>query len=517
MQTETIPLEETDCFSTSFINYIQEKEELRAFYNEYPSSSNFKKVIEQRNFSASQRQTLADELKSQYQGVGISSHVQENIEKLRAENTFTITTGHQLNIFTGPLYFVYKIVTVINTCKALKKSYPEYKFVPVYWMASEDHDFEEIAHFRLDGKKLIWETEQSGAVGRMDPSALLEMAKALPKGAEFFEEAYAQPTLANAVRSYVNHLFGEEGIVVLDADSPELKKALIPVIEDDLFTHTTEKLVTKTSSDLENAGCKAQVNARQVNFFYLKDSTRERIERIEEGFEVVDTNLRFSDAEMKKLIVEHPEQFSPNVLLRPLYQEMILPNLSYVGGPSELVYWLQFKSVFDHFNVPFPILQPRNFGLIIPKATETKWAKTGLETKEMFSKVDSAFTHWVEANSTNGLSFSEDLDSLKALESELKKKAEKVDPTLVQHIEALHATFSKRIEKAEKKLMRSEKRNHQEKKQQIESVKEVLFPGGTLQERKDNFLNFYLKDPKFIKRLLDTFDPFEFKMILLYE
>ncbi|MEM7298389.1 MAG: bacillithiol biosynthesis cysteine-adding enzyme BshC, partial [Bacteroidota bacterium] len=406
---------------------------------------------------------------------------------------------------------------VINTCKELKQAYPEYEFVPIYWMASEDHDFEEISYFRLNGKKLVWDTEQSGAVGRMDPSALLEMAKSLPKGAEFFEEAYSQPTLADAARSYVNHLFGEHGLVVIDADNRELKQSLIPVIEDDLFTHSTEKLVNKTSSELENAGCKAQVNARQVNFFFLKDEVRERIERIEEGFEVVDTDMRFSDAEMKQLITEHPEQFSPNVLLRPLYQEMILPNLSYVGGPSELLYWLQFKSVFDRFQVSFPILQPRNFGLIVPKSAETKWEKTGLTSKELFLDGEKAFTQWVEKNSNNGLSFSEDLESLKGLETELKKKAEKVDPTLVQHIESLHATFSKRLEKAEKKLVRSEKRKHQEKRQQIESVKDTLFPGGTLQERKDNFLNFYLKDSTFTKSLLDTFEPFEFKMYLIPE
>ncbi|WP_421763815.1 bacillithiol biosynthesis cysteine-adding enzyme BshC [Ekhidna sp.] len=517
MRTETLPLDETDCFSQFFIDYISKKEELAPYYGEFPSIQNFKKVIEQRNFKVENRSVLVEELENQYKGLEINAAVSGNIKSLADSKTFTITTGHQLNIFTGPLYFIYKIVTVINACKALKQAYPEYDFVPVYWMASEDHDFDEINHFFFEGKKLVWKTDQKGAVGHFNPAGVKELVDQLPKGAEFFKEAYNQETLAKAGRAYVNHLFEKEGLVVIDADSPALKKIFTPVIEDDLFVHSSKDLVAKTSASLETLGYKTQVHARPINFFYLAKRVRERIEKTEDGFQVVDTDIKCSDDEMRKLIASNPERFSPNVILRPLYQETILPNLAYVGGPSEAVYWLQLKSVFDHFETPFPLLMPRNFALIIPTTTSSKWKKTGLEERDLFLSSENAFEKWVKTNSDHDLSFDAELQKLKDLENSQKEKAIAVDPTLKQHLEALFTSFSKRIEKAEKKLVRAEKRLHSDRRNQIQSVKESLFPGGSLQERKDNFLNFYLKDPQFIQKLLQTFNAFDYRMYLLHE
>lgn len=244
MRTETIPLDETDCFSRFFLDYINHKKELAPFYNAFPTVKNFEKIIKNRQFKDSNRSVLVDVLKEQYHGLEINGEVSGNIDSLAGSKTFTVTTGHQLNVFTGPLYFIYKIVTVINACKTLKQAYPDCNFVPVYWMASEDHDFDEINHFFFEGKKYEWKTDQKGAVGHFDPSGLKEIADKLPKGAEFFKEAYSHDTLADAVRTYVNHLFGSEGIVVVDADHPKLKTLFTPVIEDDLFTHSPQKCLT---------------------------------------------------------------------------------------------------------------------------------------------------------------------------------------------------------------------------------------------------------------------------------
>lgn len=517
MRTETLPLDETDCFSQFFIDYINQKKELAPFYDVFPSIKNCQKAIDQRGFKDGNRTVLVHELEKQYKDLEVNAAVSNNIKSLSDSKTFTITTGHQLNIFTGPLYFIYKIVTVINACKTLKQAYPDYHFVPVYWMASEDHDFDEINHFFFEGNKLTWETDQKGAVGHFDPSGAKALADKLPKGASFFKDAYDQKTLADAGRAYVNYLFENEGLVVVDADSTALKKIFTPVIEDDLFVHSSEDLVAKTSASLETLGYKTQVHARQINFFYLANGIRERIEKTDDGFELVDTGIKFSDDEMRKLIASNPERFSPNVILRPLYQETILPNLAYVGGPSEAVYWLQLKAVFDHFKTSFPLLMPRNFALIISEASSSKWKKTGLEEKDLFLSSEKAFEKWVKANSDHDLSFNQELQKLKDLENAQKKKSEAVDTTLTQHLEALYTSFSKRIEKAEKKLVRAEKRLHEDRRKQIESVKEALFPEGSLQERKDNFLNFYLKDPQFIQKLIQAFDAFDYRMYLLYE
>ena len=517
MQTETISLDETECFSKSFIDYVNQEENLKSFFQTYPEIGNFKEIIENRNFESSKRVILANQLTAQYGELETSSTFADNISKLKDENTFTITTGHQLNIFTGPLYFIYKIVTVINACKALKKQYPEFNFVPVYWMATEDHDYDEICYFHFEGQKRTWETDQTGAVGRFDPIGIKEMAKSLPSGASFFQEAYNDETLAKAVRKYVNHLFGEEGLVVVDGDDAVLKRELAHVIEDDLFNHHAHTLVTDTTDRLKAAGYKSQVYPREINFFYLKDNIRERIEKNGDTYQVLNTDFSFKENEVKELIKNHPEQFSPNVILRPLYQELILPNLAYVGGPAETIYWLQLKDLFDHFKTPFPALMPRNFATIISKSVDEKWSKVGMTKSDLFLKPDDAISKWVELNTSQSLTYKQELEKLESLQEDLKKKASEIDPTLVQHVEALHAGFSKKVQKAEKKLLRAEKRKHEEKKNQIYSVHEALFPGGSLQERKDNFLNFYLKNPAFIEELLETFDAFDFSMYLLYE
>lgn len=517
MYSETIPLEETDCFSQTFIEYLAGKENLKAFYGHQPSIESFEAVIKNRRFPQESRETLSKTLKKQYQHLDVPSEVTNNLQLLKQDNTFTITTGHQLNIFTGPLYFIYKIITVINACKTLKKKYPTFHFVPVYWMASEDHDFDEISYFFFEGEKKMWKTDQSGAVGRFTPKELAEIATHLPSGASFFKEAYDEATLSQAVRSYVNHLFAKEGLIVIDADDPALKKSLIPVINDDLFEHHAEKIVSQTSEDLETLGHKTQVTPREVNFFYLNNNIRERIEKTSEGFKVVNTDITFSDEEVRDLIEELPDRFSPNVILRPLYQEIILPNLAYVGGPSELVYWLQLKGIFEYFETAFPLLVPRNFGLVLPKKHKSKWESMGFSKQDLFKPGDTIFSKWVAEHSNLDLSYKQELELLKDLEGTSKAKASQVDKTLTQHLEAIHASFAKKLEKAEKKILRAEKKKHAEKKKQIADVIEVIFPGGTLQERKENFLSFYLKDPQFIQRLLDTFDPFNYQMYLLYE
>lgn len=513
MKVEKIGLDQTGYFSKTFLDYLSGADELRPFYQSSPSIDSFGEAIASRNFPSSHRKTLVSVLQKQYDGLEISDPVKDNLQRLGNENCFTVTTGHQLNIFTGPLYFIYKIVSVVNACRELKSKHPDKDFVPVYWMASEDHDFEEISYFNLFGKKYQWKTEQSGAVGRFDPSELKDLIDSLPGDVSVFEKAYlGNETLASAAREYVNALFGEYGVVVVDADDVDLKVEFTEVIKADVLNQSIKPKVDVRSAELDALGHKVQVHCRDINFFYLEGSVRGRLEKVGDHFEVVDFDRKFSKEEITKLIDEHPERFSPNVILRPLYQETILPNLSYVGGPSELVYWLQLKPVFGEFEKAFPILMPRNFGLVFPKHHQRTWDKTGLGLIALFRDVIALEKQWVETNSQNDLSFQGEIEEVEKTFTSLKEKAESVDPTLIQHLEALKSQAEKRIAIAEKKLVRAEKRNHSDALGQINAVKEALFPKGSLQERHDNFLNFYQQDSDFIQKLVDGFDPFDFSM-----
>lgn len=518
MRLETIELEEANCFPSTFLDYIQNSDKLKPFYNLPPISDSFKQQIADRNFPVERRATLKKVLDEQYEGFTASDKTISNIESITNESTYTIVTGHQLNIFTGPLYFIYKIVTAINTAKELKKQYPEHNFVPVYWMATEDHDFDEINHFRLEGIKYKWETDQKGAVGRFDTSTIKDLLDQLPGQNHLFEKAYLNHnTLSDAVRYYVNELFGDEGLVIIDADDKTLKKSFTPVIEDDLLKHTTNTLVKETDEKLEVIGFTSQVYPRNINFFYLEGNIRGRITKEGDLYKVLETDIIFTEEEVRKLISANPEKFSPNVILRPLYQEWILPNLAYIGGPSEVIYWLQLKGIFDHHKVAFPILMPRNFGLIVKQNEAKKMDKFVFELKDWFINAESLKKHFVNSNTVHNLSYTSQIEKLATIYATAKKQAGEVDVTLTQHIEALEAKANKLLSKAEKKLVRADKQHHETKLSQIDAVRNVLFPNDNLQERTDNFLNFYHDNPEFIKELLAHFNPFDYKFHVLFE
>ncbi len=520
MKTRKIDFTDTHAFSPFFLDYINQKDTLKKFYSRFPSVASFKDQIKEKsNFPQEKRLSLAKELTDQYSNLTITEKVKENIYSLEDSKTFTVTTGHQLNIFTGPLYFIYKIITVINACKELKATYPAYHFVPVYWMASEDHDYEEIKYFRLYGKKYVWSTEQQGAVGRFYTKELKNLFNEIPGEISFFKEAYTKSkNLSQAVRHYVNALFGGEGLVVVDADNRELKKSFAHVIKDDLFKHSAKSLVDHATQELQSSGYHTQVNAREINFFYLIDGLRSRLEKTADGFQVVDSTLKFSDAEVEKMILDEPEKFSPNVVLRPLYQEVILPNLAYCGGPAELVYWLQLKGVFEKFETPFPILLPRSFAMVMDEPTMKKFEKTKLEIKDLFEEKNYLFNHWIAQNSNHQLSLGKELETIQHILDEVKERATKIDATLSKFVGAETQRAVNGLEKIEKKMLRAEKRLHADKLRQIEAVKDSLFPNGSLQERTDNFLNFYQSDPSFIRKAIDHLAPFDFKFnVLIYD
>ena len=520
MKLQKISLADTHSFTPSFLAYIQQNQQLQKFYNRFPEVRSFKDQIREKSesFPQANREVLVHALQKQYEKYTITESVKKNIESLGNQKTFTITTGHQLNIFTGPLYFIYKIITVINACKKLKDAYPEYNFVPVYWMASEDHDLDEIKYFKLQGKKYSWDSKQKGAVGRFNPKELEALLKEVPGDVTLFREAYLKHnTLSDAVRYYVNKLFGAEGLVVVDGDSGALKALFKNVIYDDLEKNTSKKLVDSTNAELEQLGYKPQVFCREVNFFYLEDGLRERVEKTGDRYTVVDSSISFSSAEIKSKVDESPEKFSPNVILRPVYQEVILPNLAYVGGPAEVVYWLQLKEVFTHYKTPFPILMPRNFAMAMDAPTVRKFEKTGLELSELFMAKDQLFNHYAVKFAQNKIKLNGEKEAIENYFQTIRQQAEGIDKTLGPLVGAETQRAIKSLEKIESKLLRAEKRFQSDKLNQVGAVKDSLFPNGGLQERTDNFLNFYLQDPKFIEKLIHLFDPFDFRFnVLMY-
>jgi bacillithiol synthase len=512
MQVNQISFEQTQAFPSLFLDYINEKPSLTPFYSAFPTIENFENLIKNRRFSAENREILVETLKKQYENF----KQKPDFDVLLNEKTFTVTTGHQLNIFTGPLYIIYKIVTTINLAKQLKATYPDYNFVPIYWMASEDHDFAEIASFNLFGKKYTWETAQTGAVGRMNPSELASILAELNEKSPIFEAAYLQSnTLADAVRTYMHELFGQYGLITIDADEAALKAVFAPMMQQDLIQQKGFSVVNQTTQKLVDLGYKTQISPREINLFYLDNQQRERIVQEGEDFVVQNTNLRFSSAEILALLASNPERFSPNVVMRPLYQEVILPNLAYIGGPSEVPYWLQLCDLFKENDVDFPALIPRNFALIVNEASAKKAEKIGITIEELFLDEVKLRKDFVEKNAVNSLSLATENESMTAVFEQILQKAILIDKTLEGGVMAERQKAINALENLEKRIKKAEERNQETAVSQLLTLKNKLFPEGGLQERKENFMNFYLNDPAFIQKLLDVFQPFDFKFNIL--
>lgn len=509
MDCQYLSLSATGQFSPLFLDYIAQHESLTPFYGQYPTLAGFGEQIKQKHFPIANRQTLVDALERQYAPIT----QKPDLALLADPMTFTVTTGHQLNIFTGPLYVVYKLITVINLAKKLKQEYPAYNFVPVYWMATEDHDFPEINHFSLFDRDYHWETEQKGAVGRMNPQELKVLFQQIPEKLALFEAAYLEhTTLADAVRYYMNELFGAEGLVCIDGDDARLKHLFAPIMREELTSQLSGTLVEQRTNNLKELGYEPVINPRDINLFYLDDQLRERITFEDGVFRVLHTNLRFSHEEILSLLDKHPEQFSPNVVLRPVYQETILPNLAYIGGPSEVPYWLQLKQVFDHFQLAFPILMPRNFALYVPAVMAKRMRKLGFTAEEWFTDTNKLKRQYIETNTAHALKFDRENKIMHQALDGILQKAQVVDSTLEKAVLAETKRFANAIARLEKKMRRAEERNQQVGIDQLLAVKNTLFPNGNPQERSNNFLTFYLNDKSFLQKMLGSFDPLDFRM-----
>ena len=254
-----LPYRQTNCFTKIILDYLDHAEGLKPFYDHTPSLQGIQKAITGRQGVSTNRKVLVEELKKQYSDVQQNDAVKKSIEALLSENTFTITTAHQPNIFTGPLYFLYKILHAIKLSEHCKASLPQYNFVPVFYMGSEDADLEELGHFYLNGEKIAWNTRQTGAVGRMKiDKELLQLISqlegqlsVLTYGEEILSiirDCYKEGVLIqDATFKLINTLFGEYGLIVLIPDNAALKKQADKIFENDLLSETPAGIVEQTA------------------------------------------------------------------------------------------------------------------------------------------------------------------------------------------------------------------------------------------------------------------------------
>jgi bacillithiol biosynthesis cysteine-adding enzyme BshC len=503
------PIYELGILKPLMQKYAQQESELDDFINHFPSLDAYKAQIKEKSNHSINREVLKIELLHQYQNNSISNKTKANIDKLIDPNTFTVTTGHQPCLFTGPLYFIIKILQTIKLAAHLDDKIAGNSIVPIFWMGAEDHDFEEVNHFNLYRKKLNWESEQKGAVGRFSTQGLDgvagELSAVLNDGRNedelrsLFQKAYVEnENYGEATRYLVNELFGDRGLVIIDADSQVFKKELKLTIVKEIKTQLSCSSVDETCANLSEYG-KVQVKSRLINLFYMDESGRDRIilngdsrETVSEDlFRIDNRDLEFSRDELLIEVEKHPEKFSPNVLLRPIYQELLLPNLAYIGGPGETAYWLELKKLFENLTIPMPIVELRNSIVFIPKRQLKKLENLGLEVKDLFADESEWSAKLLESLDEEQIDFAKEHQQIGEILDEMKAKAIGIDPTMKQVFEGEKIRLSKTLGNLEKRVYKAQKRKNSDKIEQIKKIKEKVFPGGVLQERKENFATFY--------------------------
>lgn len=339
-KTSHISRTDLNLFSEHDLEFILHQEKLKDFIGSSFSMENFKTQIElkKNSFKQEKRNILAEALTHQYQKLNKNDFSLNQINRLIDSNTYTVTTGHQLCLLGGPMYFFLKIIHVINLTNLLNKKYPKNHFIPVFWMASEDHDSDEINHLHLFNKQIKWEHNQTGAIGRFNNEGLQDVFEHL---LSLFNEERREElqTIFNTHRgnnygeafmNWLHEIFAEQGLIIIDGDNKKLKNLFKPVMEMELKDGYSNNSIQETNEKLKNLKRKTQVHSREINLFHLTENERTRIIKTEQGFSV--GGQAYSLDELLSMLSEQADQFSPNAILRPIYQEYILPNLCYVGG-----------------------------------------------------------------------------------------------------------------------------------------------------------------------------------------
>jgi len=507
-------------------DYLAADTKLSDYYQYTPLIDSFGEAIENKAKEQIDRSSLVEVLKRQYSGIDDAPVA---IDLLNDTKTFTVTTGHQLCLFTGPLYFCYKILTTINLAEQLKEKYPDNNFVPIFWMASEDHDFEEINHFHLFGKKVTWEAEAGNAVGRMSTETLKSVLSDLKtqfesdKTAEsilpIFEKAYLeQDNLADATRMLVHSLFGKYGLVVLDADDAALKKTFGMVMKAEIVGQNSMGAMSNAYGSLSK-DYKLPVKSRDINLFCFHDNKRNRLEPGSGGaVNVVGSELSFSREECIQMIDSKPESFSPNVVLRPLYQEMVLPNLAYIGGPSEIGYWLELKGIFDENKVSFPVLIPRNSLVVLGVGEVKKMDQFNFSLSDLFADSVEKVKELVRADSNENLSVEQEKSDISHIYNQLMGRAKEIDPSLEASVKADQARALGQLDNLEKKLVKAAKRKNESLVNQANKLFEGIYPSGVFQERYESLFSLLIRyDLGIIDEMKNSIDPFDFGLKILSE
>jgi bacillithiol biosynthesis cysteine-adding enzyme BshC len=528
MRTSRIPFEKIKSLSFKDVTYQAQPDWVTEFIRFTPDLDGLKKAVAVRKDFSVDRSLLVSVLEAQYRNLDETTNVKQQIAQLGNENTFTVITAHQPSLFGGPAYYFYKICSAINLAETLKKEMPQYHFVPVLINGGEDHDFDEVKSLNLFGKTLAWETDQKGSVGRFGTEGLEKVLEELSvilgenetaTGLrDIFEQSLRVAESYNDfVLRWVHILFGKYGLVVANMDTPRLKKSFIPYMERELLQRESEKLVLETQERLQQFHFKPQAFPRDINLFYMMDGIRERIVFENSLYNIQHTDLSFTEHEIIEHLHAFPERFSPNVVMRPVYQESVFPNIAYVGGGGEIAYWLERKKQFEHLGVFFPALIRRNSVMCISRGMQKNMDKLGITEEDLLLDEERLIIRYIEKHANTDFHLNEENDFISALFSKLSGKAKSIDPTLENLVLSEGHKVEKALDAIETRLKRALKQKEEIHINQLKNLRTKFFPGNGLQERSESFLQQIVsEDSGLLDDFVNLLNPLEKTFLFVY-
>ena len=526
---KSIPIDETKLFTKLICDFSHSNPNLNSLLCDFPSLNSVKQSI--RTVNNKCRVDLVSVLKEQYNATSFNDcttkHVDENIIKILEHNSYTITTGHQLNIFASPLFLIYKIITVLAYARYLNHHIKNHHCIPCFWMASEDHDFEEINKVKIYNKNFHWDrTDPNRAVGTLPSKSILPILddiKTILFNTSFGKQLYQlydnsfnnNVLYSDAMRSLLTCFFHDFGLVIIDGNHKKLKRMFIYDFELEIRKSIVFKSVTKTNK-LIRKQYKPHINALISNIFYLSSSIRDKIQYDGKHYFSHVHQKKWLQKELIEEIREFPENFSPNVFLRTLYQQRIMPNVLYIGGPSEISYWLQLKDVFNQMNIQFPILQLRSFFLILSNKQANFLNKYQLSIDDVFLSTDDKIKKiLLKLDKVKSENFNQELD---VFLSAVREKINCIDGFNLSAFGAFEKKIKREVKKIDDKILRTHKLNNKHILEAVHNLDMQLFPNHNPQEKINSFIPFFMKyGHSFFQLLIQESSVFDNKYIILTE
>lgn len=528
--------------SNLFLDFIDKFEKVENYFkynfrdeSTYPNV--FDKILKVENPN---KKELVNIIKNQYKMYSQSEKTKQNIELLNDEKTIAVFTGQQLGLMGGPLYTFYKLFTAIKLSEYLNTKFHDYNFIPIFWMAGDDHDFEEISYVNIidkenELKKIIYsdgnEVEfNRGSVGNLTfNNNILEFKEKIKSNIRetefskgFFE--LVDNTLSNDLKikdsffDLLYQIFDDTGLIIFDPQDYEVKKLLIPIFKKELTnykSHTKDLLII--SGDLDE-NYHAQVKIKPINLFFSDETGRHLIEPIDDEYRLKGKRKRMNKEEILNTVENHPEKFSANVLLRPICEDYLFPTGFYIGGPGEISYYAQAIPLYSHYNLQHPIIYPRASATILERNIAKILVKYNISTNDFIKGSESLKETVISSLADYNLEeeFKKTEQTIDNGLNLLSEVLNRVDGNLQNLTKNSKSKMLNQLKVLKEKSLKAQENKFDSALRQISKAQNLLYPNNNLQERElciINFINKYGFD--FLDWLYNELDILEFKHQIL--